>query len=148
MTTASSTARVGSRRPPSRCFRRSRQPGRVRPPLASIGIFGSWSLSMSISLAQELAVAPDDRQVDELRAGVVLRRIADVEAAEVHVLHFFERVDQAFARRIAARPAQRLDHHLGVQEAFHGAEVVVGVARLLGELLVFLDYGYRRTPRE
>src|SRR4051812_1660206 len=35
-----------------------------------------WSL-----LSQELAVATDDRQVDELRAGVVGRRIADEKSA-------------------------------------------------------------------
>src|SRR5947208_3225449 len=118
MTKARSAARNGMRRPPRRCFTRARQPRRARPPLDSTaGIFGSWSLSMVYPLAQELAVAPDDRQVDEPRAGMVFRRVADVEPAEVHVLHLFECVDEAFARRVVPRPAQPLDHHLGVEEA-------------------------------
>src|SRR5262245_49270942 len=57
-------------------------PAAPREPKGSLNVIAMGGL-----LSQELAVAGDDGQVDELRPGVVGRRIADEEAADVDVLH-------------------------------------------------------------
>src|SRR5262245_27789612 len=68
-------------------------PSRLSLPNGSLN--GSF-VAMVFPLSQELAVAADDRQVDELRAGVVGRRIADEEAAEVDVAHLLHLRDEGF----------------------------------------------------
>src|SRR5687768_13597757 len=70
----------------------------ICPPLIRIG-----SRFLPAALSQELAVAGNDRQVDELRPGVVLRRVSDEKAAEIDVVHPLQGVDQALAREIPAR---------------------------------------------
>src|SRR5688572_19020300 len=77
--------------------------GRADAAAASRPTNGSLSASlnaMGISLSQELAFAPDDRQVDELGPGVALGRISDVEAAEVDT-ELFHRVDELLPGEVA-----------------------------------------------
>src|SRR5476649_234834 len=99
-------------------------------------------------LAQEIAFAGNDGEIDELRARVVLRRIADIEATQVDVVHSLHRIDETFAREISARPPQPLDSDLCHKESLHSTEVVVGKAGLLGLLLVLLYDGDGRAPWE
>src|SRR5207237_307031 len=92
-----------------------------------------------VFLAQELALASDDGEVDELRTGVVLRRITHVEAADVDVLHPLDRANEPFAGQIPASALEPLDEDLGHDEALDRAEIEIGVARLGREPLVLLD---------
>src|SRR6188508_3259423 len=105
------------------------------------------SLAEVTELTQELAVARDDRQVDELRARVILGRIGDVEAAQIDV-HLFHGVDELFAIQVAAGALQAFDQHLCAEEAFQRAEIDVLQAGLLGRGLVLLDHRHRGTPGE
>src|SRR5690242_16657980 len=86
----------------------------------------------------KLLVLRDDRQVDVARPAVILRRIADLEAADVVVVHRLQRADEALARRVLARAAQAFDHDLRGDESLEAREI-----RLLAfrgdELAVFLD---------
>src|SRR6185369_3472221 len=87
--------------------------------------------AMVFPLSQELAVAADDRQVDEPGAGVVGRRIADVEPAQVDVAHLLHFADERIARQVLACALEALDEHLGDEEALDRAEVVFLDAGLL-----------------
>ena len=99
-------------------------------------------------LFQELAAAADDREVDELRAVVVVRPEGDSEVAEIHVRHRLERGDQALARQIPARPPEAFRERLGDDETLEAREVVVLDAGGAEHLLVLLDDEGRRTPRK
>src|SRR5688572_22641697 len=115
---------------------------------AANGILSAPILSpIANLLSQKLAFLADDRQIDELRPGVIFWRIADVEAAQVHV-HLLHRLDELVARKVAPRALEALDHHLRGEEPFHGAEVVVGVAGLGGEALVLLHHREAARPGE
>src|SRR5213075_148914 len=119
----------------------------LRPKKGSLEVTSSLN-AMCFPLSQELAFATDDRQVDEFRSGMALGRIADEESAQVHVVHLLHRVDEAFARQVAAGTAQALDHHLGGEVTLHRAEVVVAEARFLRRRLVLLHHRHRGAPRE
>src|SRR3990170_5091933 len=70
-------------------------------------------MAIEIPLSQEFSAAADDRQVDEFRSRAVGGRIAHVEAAEVDVLHLFQRRDVAVARQVAARAPEARQLHRG-----------------------------------
>src|SRR6185503_1036310 len=105
------------------------------------------SLAEVTELSQELAVARDDRQIDELRARVVLGGIGDVEAAEIDI-HLFHGVDEFFAVEVAPGALQALDQHLRAEEAFQRAEIDLLQAGLLCRDLVLLDHRHRGAPGE
>src|SRR5689334_16003501 len=56
--------------------------------------------------ALELAVAADDRQVGEIKAGVVGRAVADIQPAKVEFVQLLERGDHLFARWLGGSAAQ------------------------------------------
>src|SRR6185436_16170774 len=164
-TTIAATTRMKAIRPPRICSCRPvrRWPMSGRPPAdfaagAPAAGFafgaeppdlpnGSLSLSaMVFPLSQELAVAADDRQVDELGARMVGRRIADEEPAQVDVAHFLHLADEGFARQVLARTLEPFDEHLGDQESLDRAEVVVLEARFLRQLLVLLHHRHGGAP--
>src|SRR5207302_2065264 len=101
-----------------------------------------------VFLAQELALASDDGEVDELRPGVVLRRITHVEAADVDVPHPLDSADEPCAGQLLASALEPLDKDLGHDEALDRTEIEIGVARLGREPLVLLDDRHRRPPWE
>src|SRR5258706_2875016 len=95
-----------------------------RPLLANGSLSEPSFKAMVFPLSEKLAFAADDRQVDELRPGVVGRRIADEEAAQIDVLHLLHRADERLARQVLARPPQPFDEYLRGEETLDRAEVV------------------------
>src|ERR1051325_5349860 len=153
--TASRATSDLSLRPPADCTVSAAPAGlasaraAAAPSRARNGILKNSSrFPMALPLAQELAVAADDRQVDEFRTGMVFLRVADVKTSDVDVVHALQGVYQPFARRILARALQAFDHHLRGDEAFHRAEVEVGESVFGSELLVFPDHRYGAAPRK
>src|SRR5690242_19598671 len=100
-------------------------------------------------LAQEALVLANDGQFDELRSGVIGRREADGESADVEIADLLHRRDEFFPGQVVAGASEAFDQDLGGDEALETREGVILLAgRCLEQLLIFLDHAGGQVPRK